>query len=50
MNKMGDYLEKEANDKYVKRILEIIKNHNKKHPNRISSIKEIDILCGTRPL
>lgn len=41
-----EYLDKEANEEYVKHILEITAKHYKKHPNRRMSLKELDKLSG----
>ena len=42
----GDVVEKEANDKYIKKILEIDERHMKKYAYKKMSIKELDKLCG----
>jgi hypothetical protein len=48
---MGIYseevVEKEANEKYVGRILEVANKHFAKYKNRRMSIKELDALCET---
>jgi len=42
----GDELvEKEANDQYVKNVLEISEKHMKKYGNRTMTLKELDALC-----
>ncbi len=42
----GDELvEKEANDQYVKKVLEISNRHMKKYGNRKMTLKELDALC-----
>lgn len=41
-----DYVEKDANGEYVKKILEIEGNHLKKYGNRKMSLKDLDALCG----
>ena len=40
-----DVVEKEANDKYIKKILEIDERHMKKYAYKKMSIKELDKLC-----
>ena len=40
-----EVVEKEANEKYVKRVVEISNNHLKKHGHKKMSIKELDALC-----
>ena len=43
----GDELvEREANDKYIKKVLEIEEQHMKKYGKRKMSLKELDALCG----
>ena len=43
----GDELvEKEANDQYVKKVLETAEQHMKKHGGRKMTLKELDRLCG----
>lgn len=41
-----EYVEKEANDQYVKKILETTERHMKKSGKRKMSLKELDALCG----
>ena len=41
-----DYVEKDANGEYVKKILEIEEHHLKKYGNRKMSLKDLDALCG----
>lgn len=41
-----DFVEKEANDEYVKKILESADHHAKKYGKRKMSLKELDELCG----
>ena len=41
-----DYVEKDANGEYVKKILEIEGGHFKKYGNRRMTLKELDALCG----
>lgn len=41
-----DYVEKDANGEYVKKILEIDERHFKKYGNRKMTLKELDALCG----
>ncbi|MFA6908179.1 MAG: antitoxin [Candidatus Micrarchaeia archaeon] len=41
-----DYVEKDANGEYVKKILDIEERHFKKYGNRKMSLKELDELCG----
>lgn len=40
-----EVVEKEANEKYVKHILEAANRHLAKYKNRRMSIKELDALC-----
>jgi len=40
-----DVVEKEANDKYIKKILGIDERHMKKYAYKKMSIKELDKLC-----
>jgi len=40
-----DYVEKDANGQYVKKILEIEERHFKKYGNRKMTLKELDALC-----
>ncbi len=43
----GDELvEKEANDQYVKKVLEIAEKHMKAQGSRKMTLKELDRLCG----
>lgn len=41
-----EFVEKEANGEYIKKLLEIDKRHMKFHKNRTMTIKELDKLCG----
>jgi hypothetical protein len=41
-----DYVEKDANGEYVKKILDIEERHFKKYGMRKMSLKELDALCG----
>lgn len=41
-----EFVEKEATDEYVKKLLEIEEKHFKKHGKRKMSVKELDELCG----
>jgi len=41
-----ELVEKEANDQYIKKLIEIEKNHIKKYKNRKMRMKELDKLCG----
>jgi len=41
-----DYVEKDANGEYVKKILDIEERHLKKYGNRKMSLKDLDALCG----
>ena len=41
-----DYVEKDANGEYVKKILDIEERHFKKYGNRKMSLKDLDELCG----
>ena len=41
-----EYVEKDANGEYVKKILEIEEGHFKKYGKRKMSLKELDELCG----
>ncbi|HIH30372.1 TPA: DUF2683 family protein [Candidatus Micrarchaeota archaeon] len=41
-----EMVEKEANDQYVKKALEISERHLKKYGNRKMGMKELDALCG----
>lgn len=43
-----EVLEKQAKPEYVKKILEMEKNHFKKYGRRKMSIKELDKLCGVK--
>lgn len=40
-----DVVEREANDQYIKKIIEIDEKHAKKYGNRKMTIKELDRLC-----
>jgi len=40
------YIEEEVREGYIKEITRAIKEHEKKHPKRRMSIKELDQLCG----
>jgi Protein of unknown function (DUF2683) len=40
-----ELVEKEANDQYVKKVLEIAEKHMKIHGNRKMTLKELDRLC-----
>jgi len=47
INMFGEEIvEKEANDQYIKRLIEIDENHIKKYGNRKMTLKELDKLCG----
>ena len=41
-----EVIEKEANDAYIKNILETEKRHLKKYSHRKMTIKELDEICG----
>lgn len=41
-----EFVEKEANDGYVKKILEIEKKHFQKYGQRKMTIQELDKICG----
>ena len=41
-----ELVEKEANDQYVKKVLETAERHMKKYGNRKMTLKELDALCG----
>ena len=38
-------VEKEANDAYIKRVLEIADKHMKRHGHKKMSVEELDALC-----
>ena len=40
-----EVVEKEANDEYIKKIIEIDEGHIKKYGNKKMTIKELDMLC-----
>ena len=40
-----EVVEKEANDQYVKKIIELDERHTRKYINKKMSIKELDRLC-----
>lgn len=40
-----EVVEKEANDQYVKKILEIDQRHMKRYGNKKMTLKELDSLC-----
>ncbi len=40
-----EIVEKEANEKYVRKIVEISNNHLKKYGNKKMSVEELDALC-----
>lgn len=40
-----DFVEKEANDKYLKKVLEIEKKHLQKYGQRKMALRELDKLC-----
>ena len=40
-----EIVEKEANDEYIKKIIEIDEKHLKKYGNKKMSLKELDKLC-----
>lgn len=42
------YIDKEANEDYVKSILNSIKNQEKKHPIRRMSLNELDKISGMK--
>jgi hypothetical protein len=41
-----EFVEKEASDEYIKKIIKIDERHMKKYGRRSMSIKELDKLCG----
>ena len=41
-----DYVEKDANGEYVKKILDIEERHFKKYGKRKMTLKQLDELCG----
>lgn len=41
-----EIIEKEANDQYIKKVIEISERHLKKYGKKDMSIKELDKLCG----
>ena len=41
-----EIVEKEASEEYIKKIIEIDKNHFKKYNKRKMTLKELDELCG----
>lgn len=41
-----EFVDKEANEEYTKKIITICDKHLQKHPKRRMSIKELDTLCG----
>jgi len=41
-----ELVEREANDQYVKKVLETSERHMKKYGNRKMTLKELDLLCG----
>ncbi|MBS3142080.1 DUF2683 family protein [Candidatus Woesearchaeota archaeon] len=41
-----EVVEKEANDAYIKKILEVEEKHIQKYGKRKMSLKELDELCG----
>ena len=40
-----DFVEKQANDDYVKKIISIANSHSKKYGNRKMSLQELNKLC-----
>ncbi|MEK6970178.1 MAG: hypothetical protein AABW68_00595 [archaeon] len=42
----NEFVEREAKEEYVKKILAIHHEHIKKHPRRVMSDEELDALCG----
>lgn len=51
MNKFAEmfgdeFIEKEAKEEYIKKLIEIEKRHLEKYGNRKMSLKELDKLCG----
>ncbi|MEK6823480.1 MAG: hypothetical protein AABY06_00445 [Nanoarchaeota archaeon] len=50
LNKMaeifgGDFVEKQANENYVKKVISIANSHSKKYGNRKMSLQELNKLC-----
>ena len=43
-----EVVEKEANDEYIKKIIEIDQRHIKKYGNRKMTMKELDMLCEAK--
>jgi NAD dependent epimerase/dehydratase family enzyme len=41
-----EIVEKEANEEYIKKLIDIEKEHIKKYGNKKLSLKELDELCG----
>ena len=40
-----EIIEKEANEEYTKKIIEIVGSHMKKHGKKKMSLEELDVLC-----
>ena len=43
-----EIVEREANDDYIKKIIQIDERHIKKYGNKKMTIKELDMLCEAR--
>ena len=41
-----DFVDREVRDEFVTEVLDIMKEHHKKHPNRRMSLKELDEMTG----
>ena len=41
-----DFVEREVKEEFITEVLDIIKDHKKKHPKRRMSLKELDKLSG----
>lgn len=41
-----EIMEKEANEEYIKKIIDVTKKHFKKYGNKKMSLQELDRLCG----
>ena len=41
-----DFVEKEVKEEFITKVLDIVNEHHRKHPNRRMTLKELDKLTG----
>jgi hypothetical protein len=43
-----DFVEKEVKEEFISSVLDVVREHHKKHPHRRMTVKELDKLTGLK--